>query len=133
MDDQPNLREFLNEVSSFTEEPAAAPVKSKGGSLSAIGDVVEIAGSGSHIRIDYLDESAPVVAVRLQEVFGLEKTPLIGGNRVPITFKLLSPAQRPVQVTTDLAGFWSRHYPSVRRELSRRYPRHAWPEDPLQG
>ncbi len=89
--------------------------------------------SGSHIRIDYLDESAPVVAVRLQEVFGLEKTPLIGGGRVPVTFKLLSPAQRPVQVTRDLAGFWRGSYADVRKDMRGRYPRHYWPENPLEA
>ncbi len=89
--------------------------------------------TGSNIRIDYLDESAPVVAVRLQEVFGLEKTPLIGGGRVPITFKLLSPAQRPVQVTRDLAGFWRGSYADVRKDMRGRYPRHYWPENPLEA
>ena len=89
--------------------------------------------TGSHIRIDYLDESAPVVAVRLQEVFGLEKTPLIGGGRAPITFKLLSPAQRPVQVTRDLAGFWRGSYADVRKDMRGRYPRHYWPENPLEA
>jgi ATP-dependent helicase HrpB len=82
---------------------------------------------GSRIRIDYLDESAPVVAVRLQEVFGLEDTPRIGGGRVPITFKLLSPAQRPVQVTRDLAGFWRGSYADVRKDMRGRYPKHYWP------
>jgi ATP-dependent helicase HrpB len=89
--------------------------------------------TGSNIRIDYLDESAPVVAVRLQEVFGLEKTPLIGGNRVPITFKLLSPAQRPLQITRDLAGFWRGSYADVRKDMRGRYPRHYWPENPLDA
>ncbi len=89
--------------------------------------------TGSNIRIDYLDESAPVVAVRLQEVFGLERTPLIGGNRVPITFKLLSPAQRPVQVTRDLAGFWRGSYADVRKDMRGRYPKHYWPENPLEA
>lgn len=83
--------------------------------------------TGSNIRIDYLDESAPVVSVRLQEVFGLETTPLIGGGRIPITFKLLSPAQRPVQVTRDLASFWRGSYADVRKDMRGRYPRHYWP------
>ncbi|TLY75416.1 MAG: ATP-dependent helicase HrpB, partial [Gammaproteobacteria bacterium] len=87
--------------------------------------------SGSRIRIDYVDESAPAVAVRLQEVFGLEATPRVGGGRVPITFKLLSPAQRPVQVTRDLASFWRGAYAEVRKDLRGRYPKHYWPEDPL--
>jgi ATP-dependent helicase HrpB len=89
--------------------------------------------TGSRIRVDYLDESAPVVAVRLQEVFGLEKTPMIGGGRVPVTFKLLSPAQRPVQVTRDLAGFWRGSYADVRKDMRGRYPKHYWPENPLEA
>ena len=87
--------------------------------------------SGSQIRIDYLDDSAPAVAVRLQEVFGLAATPRLGGGRVPVTFKLLSPAQRPVQVTRDLASFWQRGYAEVRKDLRGRYPKHDWPQDPL--
>jgi len=89
--------------------------------------------TGSRIRIDYLDESAPVVAVRLQEVFGLQESPRIGGGRVPITFKLLSPAQRPVQVTRDLAGFWRGSYADVRKDMRGRYPKHYWPENPLEA
>jgi len=89
--------------------------------------------SGSNIRIDYLDESAPAVSVRLQEVFGLDATPRIGGGRVPITFKLLSPAQRPVQVTRDLASFWRGSYADVRKDMRGRYPKHYWPENPLEA
>jgi ATP-dependent helicase HrpB len=89
--------------------------------------------SGSNIRIDYLDESAPVVAVRLQEVFGLQATPRIGDGRVPVTFKLLSPAHRPVQVTQDLAGFWRGTYADVRKDMRGRYPKHYWPENPLEA
>lgn len=89
--------------------------------------------SGSRVRIDYLDESAPAVSVRLQEVFGLTATPRIGGGRFPITFKLLSPAQRPVQVTRDLASFWSGAYAQVRKDLRGRYPKHYWPENPLEA
>jgi ATP-dependent helicase HrpB len=89
--------------------------------------------SGSNIRIDYLDESAPAVSVRLQEVFGLDASPRLGGGRVPITFKLLSPAQRPVQVTRDLAGFWRGSYADVRKDMRGRYPRHYWPENPLEA
>jgi ATP-dependent helicase HrpB len=101
--------------------------------LDALAPTHLVVPTGSNIRIDYLDESAPVVSVRLQEVFGLEKTPLIGGNRVPITFKLLSPAQRPVQVTRDLAGFWRGSYAEVRKEMRGRYPRHHGPENPLEA
>ncbi len=89
--------------------------------------------SGSSIRIDYLDESAPVVAVRLQEVFGLAATPRIAAERVAVTLKLLSPAQRPVQITRDLASFWRDGYLQVRKDLRGRYPKHYWPEDPLEA
>jgi ATP-dependent helicase HrpB len=89
--------------------------------------------TGSRIRIDYLDESAPAVSVRLQEVFGLEATPRLGGNRVPVTFKLLSPAQRPVQVTRDLGSFWRGSYAEVRKDMRGRYPKHYWPENPLEA
>jgi ATP-dependent helicase HrpB len=86
--------------------------------------------SGSQIAIEYADPAAPSVAVRLQEVFGLAETPRIAAGRVPLTLKLLSPAQRPVQVTRDLASFWQRGYAEVRKELKGRYPKHYWPEDP---
>jgi ATP-dependent helicase HrpB len=89
--------------------------------------------TGSRVRVDYLDPSAPAVAVRLQEVFGLATTPRLGSGRVPVTFKLLSPAQRPVQVTRDLESFWRGAYAQVRKDLRGRYPRHYWPEDPLQA
>ncbi len=84
--------------------------------------------SGSRIPIDY--SAAPTVAVRLQEVFGLSATPAVGGGRVPLTLQLLSPAHRPVQVTKDLASFWSRGYAEVKKELKGRYPKHYWPDDP---
>jgi ATP-dependent helicase HrpB len=86
--------------------------------------------TGSRIRIDYRDELAPVVAVRLQEVFGVLASPRLAGGRVPVTFKLLSPAQRPVQITRDLATFWQGSYADVRKDMRGRYPRHYWPEDP---
>ncbi|HTW37844.1 MAG TPA: ATP-dependent helicase HrpB [Steroidobacteraceae bacterium] len=89
--------------------------------------------SGSRVRIDYLDENAPVVAVRLQEVFGLTETPRIAGGLIPVTFKLLSPAQRPVQITRDLASFWRGAYGEVRKALRGRYPKHYWPENPLEA
>jgi ATP-dependent helicase HrpB len=89
--------------------------------------------SGSRIRIDYLDDNAPCIAVRLQEVFGLAATPRIGGGTVPITLKLLSPAQRPVQITRDLAGFWQSSYFEVRKDMRGRYPKHHWPENPLEA
>jgi ATP-dependent helicase HrpB len=89
--------------------------------------------SGSRIRLDYSDPEAPVLAVRLQEVFGLTETPRIAGGRVPLTIHLLSPAQRPVQVTQDLASFWEGAYFDVRKDMRGRYPKHYWPEDPHQA
>ncbi len=87
--------------------------------------------SGSRISLDYSDPSAPVLAVKLQEVFGWTSTPTLLDGRVALTLHLLSPAQRPVQVTRDLAGFWRTSYFEVRKELRGRYPRHPWPDDPL--
>ncbi|WP_409347012.1 ATP-dependent helicase HrpB [Paenibacillus sp. MBLB4367] len=86
--------------------------------------------SGSRIPIDYSDPESPVLAVRLQEMFGLEHTPSIGRGRVPLTVHLLSPAQRPVQVTRDLASFWRDAYFEVKKDLKGRYPKHYWPDDP---
>jgi len=95
-------------------------------------DTVEVP-TGSSIRVDYSDPLTPVLAVRLQELFGLTETPTIAAGLVPLTLHLLSPADRPVQVTRDLAGFWRSSYFEVRRELRGRYPKHEWPEDPLRA
>jgi ATP-dependent helicase HrpB len=89
--------------------------------------------SGSRIRVDYADSDAPVLAVRIQELFGCTTTPTIAGGVVTLTLHLLSPANRPVQVTRDLAGFWRSSYFDVRRELRGRYPKHAWPDDPVSA
>ncbi len=87
--------------------------------------------SGSHLRLEY-DAAAgsPVLAVKLQEMFGLADTPRIAWGRVPVTLHLLSPARRPIQITQDLRGFWDRTYAEVKRELQGRYPKHPWPDDP---
>jgi ATP-dependent helicase HrpB len=87
--------------------------------------------TGSRIPVDYADPEVPVLAVRLQELFGARETPTVGNGRIPVTLHLLSPAHRPVQVTRDLAGFWAGSYHAVRKDLRGRYPRHPWPEDPL--
>jgi ATP-dependent helicase HrpB len=84
--------------------------------------------SGSRIRIDYADPERPVLAVKLQEMFGLERSPTVAG--VPLLVHLLSPAGRPAAVTADLASFWRDGYRAVRAELRGRYPKHPWPEDP---
>ncbi|MEL7937197.1 ATP-dependent helicase HrpB [Pseudomonas delhiensis] len=86
--------------------------------------------SGSNIRLDY-SEFPPVLAVRLQELFGLADTPRIAGGRLAVKLHLLSPAQRPVQVTQDLANFWRSTYAEVKKDLKGRYPKHYWPDDPL--
>ncbi|OOG65392.1 ATP-dependent helicase HrpB [Rhodanobacter sp. B04] len=86
--------------------------------------------SGQQRRLEYAEGEPPVLAVKLQELFGLADTPRIGGGRIPVTLHLLSPAGRPIQVTQDLKGFWERTYPQVRKELKGRYPRHPWPDDP---
>jgi ATP-dependent helicase HrpB len=89
------------------------------------------APTGSRLPIDYSDPRAPAVSVRLQEMFGTRETPTVLGGRVALTLHLLSPAQRPVQVTRDLAGFWRTSYFDVRKDLRARYPKHPWPDDPL--
>lgn len=86
--------------------------------------------TGRDLPLRYEGAGAPVLAVKLQELFGLAETPRVAAGRVPVLLHLLSPAGRPVQVTTDLASFWSTTYPAVRRELRGRYPKHPWPEDP---
>ncbi|MCA1715151.1 MAG: ATP-dependent helicase HrpB, partial [Gammaproteobacteria bacterium] len=91
--------------------------------------------SGMERRIDYACDAhgaavAPVLAVKLQELFGLTDTPRIAEGRIPLTLHLLSPAGRPLQVTRDLRGFWERTYPEVRKEMKGRYPKHPWPDDP---
>ncbi|HBI16009.1 MAG TPA: ATP-dependent helicase HrpB [Desulfobulbaceae bacterium] len=89
--------------------------------------------SGSRIRVRYAVGEAPVLAVRLQEMFGLADTPTVCGGNVPVTLHLLSPARRPLQVTSDLRGFWDGSYHQVKKEMKGRYPKHHWPEDPWQA
>jgi ATP-dependent helicase HrpB len=91
------------------------------------------APTGSRIPVDYAEPGAPVVAIRLQEMFGTRQTPTVLDGGVPITLHLLSPAHRPVQVTRDLEGFWRSSYFDVRKDLRARYPKHSWPEDPLSA
>ncbi|BFI97376.1 MAG: ATP-dependent helicase HrpB [Rhodanobacter sp.] len=86
--------------------------------------------SGQTRRLEYAPDAPPVLAVKLQELFGLADTPRVGGGRVPVTLHLQSPAGRPIQVTQDLRSFWERTYPEVRKELKGRYPKHPWPDDP---
>ncbi len=88
-------------------------------------------GGGRRVEIHYEEGRPPWIESRLQDFFGGARTPAILGGRMPLVLHLLAPNYRAVQVTTDLAGFWARTYPDVRNELMRRYPRHAWPTDPL--
>ncbi|HJE25420.1 MAG TPA: ATP-dependent helicase HrpB [Methylorubrum populi] len=87
--------------------------------------------TGSRIPVDYESGPEPVLAVRVQELFGLDRHPALGGGRVPLVLHLLSPAHRPIQITRDLPGFWRGSWAAVRSEMRGRYPRHPWPEDPL--
>jgi ATP-dependent helicase HrpB len=89
--------------------------------------------NGRQTKINYEAGKPPWIASRLQDFFGLRETPRIANGKVRLVVHLLAPNKRPVQTTTDLAGFWQRLYPQVRRELSRRYPKHAWPEDPYSA
>ncbi|MEO6079459.1 MAG: ATP-dependent helicase HrpB [Steroidobacteraceae bacterium] len=89
--------------------------------------------TGTRVTVDYEDDNAPCIEVRMQEVFGLADTPRIAGGRVAVTLKLLSPARRPMQITRDLAGFWRGSYAEVRKDMRGRYPRHYWPENPLEA
>jgi len=86
--------------------------------------------SGSRVTVQYEDGRPPVLAVRIQEVFGLKETPRVAGGRVPVLMHLLAPNMRVTQVTDDLASFWANAYVMVRKDLRARYPKHSWPEDP---
>jgi ATP-dependent helicase HrpB len=90
---------------------------------------------GRHVPLDYGGGGAPgdppVLAVRVQELFGTRETPAVAGGLVPVVLHLLSPAGRPVQVTSDLAGFWAGSWGEVRKQMAGRYPKHDWPDDPM--
>jgi ATP-dependent RNA helicase HrpB len=89
------------------------------------------APSGSRVPIDYAAAEGPKLAIRVQELFGLDRHPAVAGGRVPVVIELLSPAHRPVQITRDLPAFWRGSYAAVRTEMRGRYPKHPWPDDPL--
>ncbi|HRV31366.1 MAG TPA: ATP-dependent helicase C-terminal domain-containing protein, partial [Kiritimatiellia bacterium] len=81
---------------------------------------------GRSVKVQYADAAEPFVAARIQELFGVEKLPTLAQGRVPLVIQILAPSQRPVQITKDLAGFWRDHYPRVKQELRRKYPKHKW-------
>jgi ATP-dependent helicase HrpB len=89
--------------------------------------------TGRRVRLDYTAEGGPVLATKLQSVFGWSESPKVADGRVPVVLHLLSPAQRPLAVTADLASFWANAYPEVRKDMRGRYPKHPWPEDPLNA
>jgi ATP-dependent helicase HrpB len=86
---------------------------------------------GRQVRVHYEPNQPPWIASRLQDFFGMRQTPEVARGAVPVVVRLLAPNNRPVQMTTDLAGFWERLYPQLRKELGRRYPKHRWPENPV--
>ena len=90
-----------------------------------------IVPSGSNVRVEYETPDLPVLAVRVQEMFGCKDTPRLVDGKVPVLLHLLSPARRPIQTTKDLASFWKSAYHEVKKELRGRYPKHSWPNDPL--
>lgn len=145
---EPSMAEALRRLAlglkSFAELEAACR---KGGLLRSLESAMDAASrrlldemapekirlpNGRQVRVHYEAGQQPWIASRLQDFFGLHQTPAVAGGAVPLVIRLLAPNQRPVQTTTDLAGFWSRLYPQVRRELSRRYPKHNWPENPTK-
>ena len=87
--------------------------------------------TGTQAAIDYEAEGGPKIAIRVQELFGLDRHPAIAGGKIPLVIELLSPAHRPVQTTRDLPGFWRGSYAAVRAEMRGRYPKHPWPDDPI--
>ncbi len=116
MDILPALKAMLNwQLSRLLEERAPSAI---------------VVPSGHHVPIDYTSGDVPVLAVKLQEMFGLADTPSVADGRVKVILHLLSPARRPVQITQDLKGFWNSGYQQVKKELKGRYPKHPWPEDP---
>jgi ATP-dependent helicase HrpB len=131
------LRELCAGLRSFAELKSAAAnlvavleQKVDARRLNEIAPVRIRLQGGRPTKVHYEHGKQPWIASRLQDFFGMSETPRIGPERTPVVVHLLAPNQRAVQTTTDLAGFWERLYPQVRRELMRRYPRHAWPERP---
>jgi len=134
------FRELCQGLKSFAEIKDAAGsvilmLEQRAGS-KLLGDIAPARirlPSGRQTKINYERGKPPWISSRLQDFFGLRETPRIANGQVPLVVHLLAPNHRPVQTTSDLAGFWQRLYPQVRRELSRRYPKHAWPEDPYSA
>ena len=92
---------------------------------------IQAAPSGSSAPIDYEAENGPALEIRVQELFGLDRHPAVGGGKIPLLLVLLSPAHRPIQITRDLPAFWRGSWKDVAKDLKGRYPRHFWPDDPV--
>jgi len=131
------LRQLCRGLKSFAELKSAAsgliPMLEQQASPRHLDEIapsrIRLPG-GRWTRVHYEEGKPPWIASRLQDFFGMRETPRVARGQVPVVVQLLAPNQRPVQTTSDLAGFWQRLYPQVRRELGRRYPKHKWPEDP---
>jgi ATP-dependent helicase HrpB len=132
------LTSLCEGLSSFAELREAGLLDALRQSFGRPGDLDRLApervtlAGGRAVPIEYADGKSPSIASRLQDFFGMIDGPRIGAGRAPLVLELLAPNGRAVQVTTDLSGFWQRHYPAIRKELARRYPRHSWPDDPTQ-
>jgi ATP-dependent helicase HrpB len=134
------FREICRGLKSFAELKSAGPslipaLEERAGArlLNAVAPIRIRLPGGRQTKINYEAGKPPWIASRLQDFFGMRETPCIANGKVALVVHLLAPNKRPVQTTSDLAGFWQRLYPQVRRELSRRYPKHAWPEDPYSA
>ena len=137
IDVEPAFRSLCKGLKSFAELKAAGPSlipmleqQCQTRLLNEVAPARVRLPNGRQTAVHYEASKPPWIASRLQDFFGMRETPCVAGGKIPLVVHLLAPNQRPVQTTTDLAGFWKRLYPEVRRELSRRYPKHAWPEDP---
>jgi len=132
--DEGRLRARLEEVArgiSSLRELAQADVLSalRPPRLDELAPEHVVLPGGRRVRVEYAEGQPPAIRSRLQDFFGMARGPSLCAGRVPLTLHLLAPSGRAQQVTQDLAGFWERHYPAIRRELMRRYPKHAWPEN----
>jgi ATP-dependent helicase HrpB len=127
------MRSFAELESATREGGLLRALEARAGGARALEEVapsrIRLPG-GRQVRVHYEAGQPPWIASRLQDFFGMQETPRVARGAVPLVVRLLAPSQRPVQTTTDLAGFWQRLYPQVRRELMRRYPKHKWPEQP---
>jgi ATP-dependent helicase HrpB len=126
----------LKKTSDFQHLPIYQAVKTRltwqqQQELDRLAPTHQLVPSGSKIRITYSQHQSPYLSVKLQEMFGASKTPCIADGQIPLVLHLLSPAMRPLQVTSNLETFWREVYPEVRKDLRGRYPKHSWPENPF--